>query len=211
MLVSAVLAPTTPPKVVTPVVLTDRVCAPFTVPPKVMAPEPLLASVVSAPKVTASLYVCAPLVFTAPPLSATVPGASVVMLVSAALAPTTPLKVVAPAVLTARAFAPFTVLPKEMAPEAELASMVSAPRLTASLKVCAPVVRNRPPLMVVLPPASVVTLVNAVLAPTALPKVVVPAVLTVKLCAPFTVPTKVMAPEPVLASVVSAPKVTASL
>ena len=54
-LVSALFAPTAPPKVVAPVVLTARACAPFTVLPKVMAPEPELASVVSAPKVTASL------------------------------------------------------------------------------------------------------------------------------------------------------------
>ena len=73
------------------------------------------------------------MVLTEPPLIAVLPPASVVRLVSAALAPTTPLKVVAPEVLTARACAPFTVLPKVMAPEPVLASVVSAPKVIASL------------------------------------------------------------------------------
>ena len=64
------------------------------------------------------------------------------------------------------------------------------------------------------PGASVVTLVRAVMPPTEPPKVVTPAVLILRFCAPSTVLTKVMlpaAPAPVLARVVSAPKVTASL
>ena len=53
-LVSAVVPPTAPVKVVTPEVLTASVCAPFKVLPKVMSPEPVLVKVVVAPKVAAS-------------------------------------------------------------------------------------------------------------------------------------------------------------
>ena len=65
-LVSAVVPPTAPAKVVAPVVFTASVCAPLTVPLKAIAPLPLLASVVAPVSVTASLYVCVPLVVIAP-------------------------------------------------------------------------------------------------------------------------------------------------
>jgi hypothetical protein len=63
-------------------------------------------------------------------------------------------------------------------------SVVSLPKVTASLKVCAPVVVMLPPLMAVVPVASVVRLLSfspAVALPTAPPKVVVPLSLMVKL------------------------------
>ena len=53
-LVSAVLLPTAPLKVVTPEVLTAKICAPFKVLPKVMAPLPVLVNAVATPKVAAS-------------------------------------------------------------------------------------------------------------------------------------------------------------
>ena len=61
--------------------------------------------------------------------------------------------------------------------------VVSAPKVTLSLYVCAPVVVTLPPLIAVVPAASVVTLLNlspSVALPTAPPKVVVPLSLTVK-------------------------------
>ena len=54
-LVSGVLEPTAPPKVVVPAVLTASVKAPSTVLPKVMLPPPVEVSVVAAPRTTASL------------------------------------------------------------------------------------------------------------------------------------------------------------
>ena len=66
-------------------------------------------------------------------------------------------------------------------------------------------------MIAIVPAASVVTLVSAVVPPTTPPKVVVPAVFTVRACAPLTVLAKVTLPEPVLVSVAPAPKVTASL
>ena len=66
-------------------------------------------------------------------------------------------------------------------------------------------------LITVVPPLFVVKLVNAVVTPTAAPKVVMPAVFTAKVLAPLIVDTKPMLPEPVLAKIVFAPKVTASL
>ena len=52
-LVSTVVAPTVPPKVVVPPVLIVRAYAPLTVPPNVIAPLDELVSVVAAPRVTA--------------------------------------------------------------------------------------------------------------------------------------------------------------
>ena len=88
--------------------------------------------VVLAPRVTTSLYVCAPLVVTTPPLIAVVPPAFVVMLVSAVAPPTAPEKVVIPVLLVARLKVPFSVLPNVMAPAPAL-SVILAPRVTASL------------------------------------------------------------------------------
>ena len=64
---------------------------------------------------------------------ATVPPASVVRLVNAALLPTAPVKVVAPEVLTAKVCAPFKVLPKVMDPEPVLVNVVAAPKVTPPL------------------------------------------------------------------------------
>ena len=95
------------------------------------------------------------------------------------------------------------------------ASEVSAPRVTASLKVCVPTVDTLPPLMSVLPAASVLRLASRSDAepvpPTAPAKVVVPLSLRVKLRLPpldFTALPRVI-PKPV--SVVFAPRITASL
>src|SRR4029453_10059261 len=63
-----------------------------------------------------------------------------------------------------------------------------------------------PPLIAVPPAASVVTLVRAVLPPTAPPKVVVPAVFTVRLKPPLTVLAKLMLPLPVEVSTSLAPR-----
>ncbi len=53
--VSAFVPPTTPPKLARPLVFTVRLCAPLTVPPKSIAPPPVLFSVASLASVTASL------------------------------------------------------------------------------------------------------------------------------------------------------------
>ena len=66
---------------------------------------------------------------------------------------------------------------------------------------------TEPPLIAVVPPASVVRLASAAVLPTAPPNVVVPLSFTVRLCAPFTVLAKVL-PTPV--RTVAAPSVTAS-
>ena len=103
-----------------------------------------------------------------------------------------------------------TVLPSVMPTPLKV---VFAPKVNASPKVCAPVVRTLPPLINVLPPASVVKLLScspAVALPTAPSSVVVPLSLIVKLRfvpSDFTEP-RVM-PTPV--NVVSAAKVTALL
>ena len=68
-----------------------------------------------------------------------------------------------------------------------------------------------PPLIAVVPVASVVSEVSAVVPPTIPPNVVVPAVLSASVCPPLSVVAKVSAPLPVLAKVVFAPSVTASL
>jgi len=151
----------------------------------------------------------APVLLTLPPMLV-LPGASVVTLVKAVAAPTVLPNVVDPAVFTVKLCAPFTAPFKLMLPLLLDERIASAAKVIESLKVCAPVVLMLPP-MLVLPGASVVTLVKAVVAPTVLPKVVVPAVLTVKLCAPFTVPFKLMLPLPLDERIASAAKVTASL
>src|SRR5204863_9194458 len=69
---------------------------------------PVEVRVSFAPRATASLYIWAAVVVTAPPFSAVEPPASVVRLTRAVLPPTAPLKVVTPAVLMVRLKAPFT-------------------------------------------------------------------------------------------------------
>src|SRR6516162_2463922 len=145
-LVKAVLPPTAPPNVVVPAVLTVRLKAPSTVPPSVTFPDAVEVNVVFAPRLTASLYACAPLVVTLPPLSAVLPAASVVTLVRAELPPTAPPNVVVPAVFTVRLKAPSTVPPNVTFPELIEVNVVFAPRLTASLYDCAPLVVTLPPL-----------------------------------------------------------------
>ena len=90
-------------------------------------------------------------------------------------------------------------------------SVVSKPSVTASLKVCAPVVVMLPPVSTVVPPALVVRLLSfspAVALPIAPPRVVVPLSLRVRLWLPpldLIVPVSVM-PKP--DKVVFAPRVT---
>ena len=67
-----------------------------------------------------------------------------------------------------------------------------------------------PPLIAVVPPALVVRVVRALVAPTAPPNVVVPVELAARLNKPLTVLTKLMSPAPAF-RVVFAPRVTASL
>ena len=70
--------------------------------------------------------------------------------------------------------------------------IVLFPSVTASLYVWPPVVFTLPPLIAVVPAKSVVTLVSAVVPPTAPPKVVVPPVFTINANGPFTVWAKVI-------------------
>ena len=94
-------------------------------------------------------------------------------------------------------------------------TVVLAPRVTGSLKDCAPVVMTLPPLMSVDPAAFVVKPPRGVVAPTDPVNVVTPAVLTVRLFGPLTVALNVMALSAgltlvLLVSVVFAPTVTGS-
>ena len=71
-----------------------------------------------------------------PALIATNPGASVVALINAVVPPTTPPKVLVPAVLSTKVWAPSTVLPKVIVPDEPvplLVSVVAAPKFIASL------------------------------------------------------------------------------
>ena len=70
------------------------------VPPKVIFPDELEVKVTSAPRVTFSLNVCAPVVEIAVVLIATVPPVFVVTLVKGVYPPITPENVVVPVVLT---------------------------------------------------------------------------------------------------------------
>ena len=78
-----------------------------------------------------------------------------------------------------------------------------------SLNVVAPVVLT--PTEDEVPNTSVVKLVSGVMLPTSALKFVGPVVFTASVCAPLTVPLKLIAAPPVLARVVPAPSVTASL
>ena len=120
-------------------------------------------SVVSTPSVTASPYVCAPVVLTALPLIAVAPVLSVLTAVSFVVPPTTPPNVVVPPSLTVSEYAPLTVLPRFTSVPV---SVVSAPSVTALLYVCAPEVVSALVLMVVapvtvIPPERVTALLNA--------------------------------------------------
>ena len=95
--------PTAPPNLVRPLVTTSSDWLPFNVPPKPIVAPSVLVTSVSAPSVTASPKLCAPVVRTEPPFRAVVPAASVVSEVSAVVPPTAPPKLVAPVPLTVRA------------------------------------------------------------------------------------------------------------
>ena len=72
-------------------------------------------------------------------------------------------------------------------------------------------VETTPPLICVVPPASVVTLVNCAAFPTGAENVVLPVLLATRLLPPFTAPVNVMLPLPVEFRLVPVPRVTASL
>ncbi len=92
-----------------------------------------------------------------------------------------------------------TVEEKVMLPEAELVSVVAAPKVTAFPKVCTPLVLIEPPLSAVVP---LLEFCTTVLAATVELKVVVPVLVKEMFprpCAPPTAPVKVMLLEPTLA------------
>src|SRR5262249_56293676 len=98
-LVSALIPPTAPPKVVIPLALTVR----FEAGEAAASASRVLAKVTFVPVsvvfvliVTVSLYAWSPVVLTTPPLICVLPAASVVRLGSAWIPPTTPAKVVVP-------------------------------------------------------------------------------------------------------------------
>src|SRR5689334_15222554 len=116
-----------------------------------MLPAPAL-SVVSALSSTASLYVCAPVVVTVPPLRSVVPPALVVRLVNGVVPPMAPAKVVVPVLLAVRLPAPSIVLLKLIGP-VPVAIVRSPPRVTAWVRVTASlvVVIVRLPVVVIAP------------------------------------------------------------
>ena len=125
-----------PVKMVSPAVLMVTSCAPSKVLSKVMSPAVvLLNSAAVVPTTTGSLKLCAPTVLTKPPLTKDlpVPSKSVVKLASASVKPTLPVKMVSPAVLMAKVFAPFRVLAKLMLPVPELVNTVFTPKVTPPL------------------------------------------------------------------------------
>ncbi|MBU1082218.1 MAG: hypothetical protein KKB59_17165, partial [Spirochaetes bacterium] len=100
------------------------------------------------------MYVCAPLVVTAPPFSTTVPAASVVRDKRLCVDPTAPPNVVAPlpftvSVLLLAARSAFTVPANAIAVPL---STVFAPSVTASDQVCVPVVASVPDTVTPPPP-----------------------------------------------------------
>jgi hypothetical protein len=103
-----------------------------------------------------------------------------------------------------------TAPPNTRSPSPALLSRVTlAPRVTGSRKCCAPLVVIAAPFRWVPPGASVVRLVRAwPPPPTAPPKVVVPAVFTVRANGPASVLAKVMSPDAVEVRVASAVRVT---
>src|SRR5262245_17806672 len=109
-LVRAVPPPTIPPNVVVPAVFTTRVRAPLTVLLKEMLPfaPPVEVKTALAPNVTASPYVCEPVVPIVGVLIAVLPAASVLRLTI--FGPTTPPNVVVPPVFTAKLNGPSTVV-----------------------------------------------------------------------------------------------------
>ena len=133
------------------------------------------------------------------PPKETVPPASVVIEVRLVVAPTVLANTVAPEVFTVKVCPPLMVEEKVMLPEAELVSVVAAPKVTAFPKVCTPLVLIEPPLIAVVP---LLEFCTTVLAATVELKVVVPVLVKEMFprpCAPPTAPVKVMLLEPTLA------------
>ena len=133
------------------------------------------------------------------PPKETVPPASVVIEVRLVVAPTVLANTVAPEVFTVKVCAPLMVEEKVILPEAELVSVVAAPKVTAFPKVCTPLVLIEPPLIAVVP---LLEFCTTVLAATVELKVVVPVLVKEMFprpCAPPTAPVKVMLLEPTLA------------
>ncbi len=133
------------------------------------------------------------------PPKETVPPASVVIEVRLVVAPTVLANTVAPEVFTVKVCAPLMVEEKVMLPEAELVSVVAAPKVMAFPKVCTPLVLIEPPLIAVVP---LLEFCTTVLAATVELKVVVPVLVKEMFprpCAPPTAPVKVMLLEPTLA------------
>ena len=129
------------------------------------------------------------------PPKETVPPASVVIEVRLVVTPTVLANTVAPEVFTVNVCAPLMVEEKVILPEAELVSVVAAPKVTALPKVCTPLVLIEPPLRAVVP---VLEFCTTLLATTVEPKVVVPVLVKEMLpspCAPPTAPVKVMLPD----------------
>ena len=144
--------PTAPANTVRPAVVTAKARAVpsklSTVEPKVISPEAELVNVtVAAFSFAASLKVCAPVVLMSATLNFTVPGASVVRLVSGVVPPTTPVNSVNTLALIVSPKAPLTVESKfTFAPvNAELAVRVTAvsksivPALMTGFELIAPV------------------------------------------------------------------------
>ena len=130
------------------------------------------------------------------PPKETVPPASVVIEVRLVVAPTVLANTVAPEVFTVKVCPPLMVEEKVMLPEAELVSVVAAPKVTAFPKVCTPLVLIEPPLIAVVP---LLEFCTTVLAATVELKVVVPVLVKEMFprpCAPPTAPVKVMLLEP---------------
>ena len=133
------------------------------------------------------------------PPKETVPPASVVIELRLVVAPTVLANTMAPEVFTVKVCAPLMVEEKVILPEAELVSVVAAPKVTAFPKVCTPLVLIEPPLIAVVP---LLEFCTTVLAATVELKVVVPVLVKEMFprpCAPPTAPVKVMLLEPTLA------------
>ena len=205
-----------PPLPVETVVLPARVVVPATL-------KALLVVVYVPASVAASPYCWAPVVVTDCRL--TVPPALLVRLVRLVTPPTAALKSVAPVEFAVRLKGPLTapvneipplpvetvVLPARVVVPATLKALlvvVYVPASVAASPYCwAPVVVTDCRLTV--PPVLVVRLVRGVDPPTAPPKVVTPAVFTVRDLGPSTAPENVIAPEPEEASATSCVSVTA--
>ena len=206
-LLNGVIPPIIPDSCAVVGVLITKLEPPFTA----IVEIPLLVevNVVPAPNVMTFAYDCAPVVVMAPPLIALEPDTVVVRLANGVMPPIIPPKVVTFAEAVVNPNGPFTVFAKVIVPMLLDVSAVVTPNVTGSLYVCRPVVVVIPVvLIVVLPAASVVKLVNPLTIPL---KVVIPAVFRFKPNPPPLMLAKLIAPAPLEVSVVFPPSVTASL